>query len=129
MAIGILVAFVPLFLAGTEHGQVVDAYKFFAGTGVSAENLISTIGAFILAIGILLTLVNAIVSRTSGARAGHDQWGGDSLEWFALSPPEPHNFDVPPDVRSDRPMRDIREAIANRTRREEQAARESQPVA
>ncbi|HET7486032.1 MAG TPA: cbb3-type cytochrome c oxidase subunit I [Solirubrobacterales bacterium] len=129
MAIGILVAFVPLFLAGTDHGQVVDAYKFFAGTGVSAENLISTIGAFVLAIGILLTLVNAIASRTNGARAGHDQWGGDSLEWFALSPPEPHNFDLPPDVRSDRPMRDIREAIANRTRRDEEAARETQPVA
>ena len=31
MAIGILVAFVPLFLAGSEHGQVIDAYKFFSG--------------------------------------------------------------------------------------------------
>jgi cytochrome c oxidase subunit 1 len=129
MAIGILVAFVPLFLAGTDHGQVVDAYKFFSGTGVSAENLIATIGTFILATGILLTLINAILSRTNGARAGHDQWGGDSLEWFALSPPEPHNFDVPPDVRSDQPMRDIREAIANRTRRDERAARETQSVA
>jgi len=129
MAIGILVAFVPLFLAGTDHGQVVDAYKFFSGTGVSAENLIATIGTFILATGILLTLINAILSRTNGARAGHDQWGGNTLEWFALSPPEPHNFDVPPDVRSDQPMRDIREAIANRTRRDERAARETQPVA
>ncbi len=35
MAIGILVAFVPLFLAGGDEGQVVDAYKFFGGTGVS----------------------------------------------------------------------------------------------
>jgi cytochrome c oxidase subunit 1 len=129
MAIGILVAFVPLFLAGTDHGQVVDAYKFFSGTGVSAENLIATIGTFILATGILLTLINAILSRTNGARAGHDQWGGNTLEWFALSPPEPHNFDVPPDVRSDQPMRDIREAIANRTRRDERAARETQSVA
>ncbi len=74
-----------------------------------------------LAAGIVLTLVNAILSRTGGARAGHDQWGGDSLEWFALSPPEPHNFDVLPDVRSDRPMRDIRDAIAHRTRRTEPA--------
>jgi cytochrome c oxidase subunit I len=129
MAVGTLVAFVPLFLAGTDHGQVVDAYKFFAGTGLSAENLIATIGAFILAAGILLTLANAILSRTGGARAGHDQWAGDSLEWFALSPPEPHNFDVLPDVRSDRPMRDIRAAIAHHTRRDERAARETQPVA
>lgn len=129
MAVGTLVAFVPLFLAGTDHGQVADAYKFFSGTGVSTENLIATIGTFVLAIGILLTLANAIVSRSGGARAGHDQWGGDSLEWFALSPPEPHNFDVLPDVRSARPMRDIREAIAHSTARADGAPRETQPVA
>jgi heme/copper-type cytochrome/quinol oxidase subunit 1 len=129
IAAGTLLTFVPLFLAGGEHGQVVDAYKFFDGTGVNVENLIASIGAFVLAIGIVLTLANAIASRNGGARAGHDQWGGDTLEWFALSPPEPHNFDVLPDVRSDRPMRDIREAIAHRTGPAKQAARETQPVA
>ncbi len=129
MVAGTLLTFVPLFIAGGEHGQVVDAYKFFDGTGVNAENLIATIGAFVLTIGILLTLANGMLSRNGGARAGHDQWGGDSLEWFALAPPEPHNFDVLPDVRSDRPMRDIRIAVANRTRRAEEAARETQPVA
>ncbi len=60
------VTFVPLFIAGSDHGEVVDAYKFFDGNGVSAENLIATIGAFVLAIGILLTLVNAIVSLKGG---------------------------------------------------------------
>jgi cytochrome c oxidase subunit 1 len=129
MVVGILLTFVPLFIAGGDHGQIVDAYKFFDGTGVNAENLIATIGSFVLAIGILLTLANGMLSRSSGARAGHDQWGGDSLEWFSLSPPEPHNFDVLPDVRSDRPMRDIRTAIGNRSRRAEEAARETQPVA
>jgi cytochrome c oxidase subunit I len=129
MAVGIVLAFAPLFIAGTDHGQVVDAYKFFDGSGVNAENLIASIGTFVLAIGIVLTLVNAIASRNGGARAGHDQWGGDSLEWFTLSPPEPHNFDLLPDVRSDRPMRDIREAIAHSTRRAEQATRDTQPVA
>jgi cytochrome c oxidase subunit 1 len=129
MVAGTLVAFVPLFLAGSDHGQVADAYKFFSGTGVSAENLIATIGAFVLALGIVLTLVNAIASRNGGSRAGHDQWGGDSLEWFALSPPEPHNFDVLPDVRSERPMRDIRAAISHATARAKAAPRESQPVA
>jgi cytochrome c oxidase subunit 1 len=129
MALGILLAFVPLFLAGSEQGQVIDAYKFFSGTGVDAYNLIASIGTLVLAIGIVLTIVNAIQSREGGPEAGHDPWGGDSLEWFALSPPEPHNFDVLPDVRSDRPMRDIRAAIAHRTARDEQPQRQSQPVA
>jgi cytochrome c oxidase subunit 1 len=129
MAIGIVLAFVPLFFAGAEQGQVIDAYKFFDGSGVNAYNLIASIGTLVLATGIAMTLVNAILSRVSGPEAGHDPWGGESLEWFALSPPEPHNFDVLPDVRSAHPMRDIREAIAHRTSRTERPARESQPVA
>lgn len=127
---GLVLGFVPLFFAGAGEGQVIDAYKYFAGTGVTAYNVIASIGIFILSVGILLTIVNAILSRSGGAEAGHDPWGGESLEWFALSPPEAHNFDVLPDVRSPRPLRDIRDAIAHRTRRSEQAAsRESQPVA
>jgi heme/copper-type cytochrome/quinol oxidase subunit 1 len=129
MVIGILFAFGPLFFAGADQGQVIDAYKFFSGTGVDAYNLIATIGSFVLAIGIVLTLVNAITSRVNGPRAGHDPWGGETLEWLTLSPPEPHNFDVLPDVRSERPMRDIRDAIANRTARAERQPRESEPVA
>jgi heme/copper-type cytochrome/quinol oxidase subunit 1 len=128
--VGLLLGFVPLFFAGTEQGQVVDAYKYFAGTGVTAYNVIASIGVFILFVGIMLTVLNAIFSRENGPEAGHDPWGGETLEWFALSPPEPYNFDVLPDVRSARPLRDIREAIGHRTRRSERAAsRESQPVA
>jgi heme/copper-type cytochrome/quinol oxidase subunit 1 len=129
MALGMLVAFVPLFLAGGVEGEVIDAYKYFGGEGVSTYNLISSIGTFVLAAGILITPVNAILSREGGAEAGHDPWGGESLEWFALSPPEPHNFDLLPDVRSARPLRDIREAIGHRTARAEARSRESQPVA
>jgi cytochrome c oxidase subunit 1 len=127
---GLLLGFGPLFFAGAEQGQVVDAYKYFAGTGVTAYNVIASIGVFILFVGILLTILNAIFSRTNGPEAGHDPWAGDTLEWFTLSPPEPHNFDVLPDVRSPQPLRDIRVAIGHRTRRSEQAAaRKSQPVA
>jgi cytochrome c oxidase subunit 1 len=129
IVLGTLVAFVPLFLAGGMEGEVIDAYKFFDGTGVNAYNLIATIGSFILAVGVVMTLANAVLSREGGAGTGHDTWGGDSLEWLALSPPDPHNFDVLPDVRSARPMRDIREAIAHRSSRSEQPADERQPVA
>jgi heme/copper-type cytochrome/quinol oxidase subunit 1 len=127
---GLLLGFVPLFFAGGEQGQVIDSYKYFAGTGVTAYNVIASIGVFVLFVGILLTILNAMFSREGGPEAGPDAWGGETLEWFTLSPPEPHNFDVLPDVRSARPLRDIREAIGYRTRRSEQAtARESQPVA
>jgi cytochrome c oxidase subunit 1 len=129
-AIGTLVAFVPMALAGWEEDQVVDAYKFFNHTGVNFYNLLSSIGVLILFVGVTLILVNAVASVKGGARAGHDPWGGDTLEWFTVSPPPIHNFDVQPDVRSARPLRDIRAAIAKRAHEaEEHAVRESQPVA
>lgn len=129
MVAGTLIGFLPLFLAGGLEGQVIDAYKFFGGTGVDAYNLIATIGVFVLAVGIVMSIANALLSREGGAPAGHDPWGGDSLEWFALSPPDPHNFDLLPDVRSPRPLRDIRDAIAHRTERPEPQPAERQPVA
>ena len=127
MLVGANLAFFPLFLAGLQ-AQVVDAYKYFDGTGVSGYNLVATIGTFVLAIGIVLTLVNAVLSLKSGRPARHDEWGGDSLEWFATSPPPPHNFDIAPDVRSSRPLRDIREAIAA-SQGAPGRSRETEPVA
>jgi heme/copper-type cytochrome/quinol oxidase subunit 1 len=129
MLLGANLAFFPLFLAGVQ-GQVVDAHKFFDGTGVNGYNLIATIGTFVLAIGIVMTLANAALSLRSGRPAPPDPWGGYSLEWFATSPPPAHNFDVLPDVRSTQPMRDIREAVAERSSQPAAAtAPESQPVA
>ncbi len=104
---------VPMFLAGLK-GQPVDIQKFYDGTGLGGFNVIASIGAFILLIGIIAEVANIAMSYRGGIRAGHDPWGGTTLEWFALSPPPPHNFDVVPDVRSGEPLLDIREAIAER---------------
>jgi cytochrome c oxidase subunit I len=114
--VGAIVMVLPIQLAGLE-GMPVDVYKYFGDTGMSALNLIASLGAFVLAIGIVLTLVNAAASYNNGARTGHDPWGGSTLEWFALSPPPTHNFDLVPDVRSNEPLLDIRDAIRRRATR------------
>jgi heme/copper-type cytochrome/quinol oxidase subunit 1 len=114
MLVGVNLMCIPMFFAGLE-GQPVDVGEYYQGAGVDGYNLVASIGSFVLAIGILLTLVNAVLGVRHGARAGHDPWAGTTLEWFALSPPPEHNFDAIPDVRSAEPLRDIREAVRRRT--------------
>ena len=129
LLIGVHVAFLPLFLAGLQ-GQPTDVYKFFSETDVGAYNLIASIGTLVLAAGVFLTLVNAVVSMRGGRIAPPDPWGGTTLEWLTLSPPPIHNFDVVPDVRSAEPLREIREAVgAGEARARSEAAEPSQPVA
>jgi heme/copper-type cytochrome/quinol oxidase subunit 1 len=78
-------------------------------------NMISTIGAFVLAAGVLATLVNVLISVRHGRRAGNDPWQANTLEWFVPSPPPPNNFDVVPRVRSVEPMKDIRRQAQEQT--------------
>ncbi|MGZ5325240.1 MAG: cytochrome c oxidase subunit I [Solirubrobacterales bacterium] len=126
--IGAHATLLPLFIAGLD-GQPVDIYEYYEGQGLDTLNLISTIGFFVLATGILASVLNALWSRNSGTPAGHDPWFGASLEWFALSPPPLHNFDVIPDVRSAEPLRDIRDAIERRGRSGAAKAAAGEPVA
>ncbi len=103
MVIGIHLYVIPMFFAGLL-GQSVDVFKFYEDTGLDGYNLVASIGAFILVIGLLVELGNAAYSWHNGLPArGHDPWGGTTLEWYALSPPPPHNFDAVPDVRGPSP--------------------------
>src|SRR6266550_796366 len=78
-------------------------------------NMISTVGSFILGIGVLLTVVNVLLSVRNGKPAGNDPWQANTLEWFTPSPPPENNFDVIPRVRSVEPMKDIRRQIEQQT--------------
>ena len=114
MVVGIHLYVIPMFLAGLQ-GQPVDVWQYYEDEGLDTLNAIASLGAFALVAGILLALGNAAYSWNNGIEAGgHDPWGGSTLEWFALSPPPPHNFDAVPDVRSAEPLRDIRLTIAAR---------------
>jgi cytochrome c oxidase subunit I len=96
-------------------GMPRRVYTYAPDLGWSTYNLISTIGSFILAIGILMTVVNLARSFKYGAVAGPDPWKGNTLEWFTTSPPPVNNFDTIPRVRSVEPMRDIRRQIERET--------------
>jgi cytochrome c oxidase subunit I len=119
--IGFWVTFLIQHSAGLS-GMPRRVYEYADVNNLEIYNLISTIGSFILAIGILLTIINIVVSVRSGAKAGPDPWKANTLEWFTPSPPPRNNFDTVPRVRSVEPMKDIRRQIERQDRRTEEAA-------
>jgi cytochrome c oxidase subunit 1 len=112
MLIGFNVTFLPQYSAGLS-GMPRRVAEYHS-SGLTEYNVISTVGSFILAIGVLVTVYNVLVSMRSGRPAGPDPWRANTLEWFTPSPPPPHNFDVIPTVRSLEPMKDIRRAVQER---------------
>jgi cytochrome c oxidase subunit I len=110
MFIGFNLTFLVQHSAGLS-GMPRRIYDYPDGAGWEGYNLASTIGSFILGIGVLITVVNVIRSLKSGKPAGNDPWKGNTLEWFVQSPPPENNFDVVPRVRSVEPMKDIRREV------------------
>ncbi len=67
-----------------------------------ALNQISTIGALILAVGVLVFLVGMIKGLTSGEKAEDNPWKSPSLEWRTSSPAPVDNFgEKPPKLEED----------------------------
>src|SRR4051812_26171748 len=113
MFVGFNLTFMPQHFVGLL-GMPRRVYTYNHHGLWETYNLLSTIGAGVMAVGVLLFFINVFASR-NGRRAGNDPWLGDTLEWFAASPPEPENFTEPlPYVSSPRPLRDLRLRLKER---------------
>ena len=112
--IGFNVTFLVQHSAGLS-GMPRRIFEYQSDSGWEVYNLISTIGAFIIALAVLITIINVVRSLKHGAIAGPDPWKANTLEWFVSSPPPEHNFDVVPRVRSVEPMKDYRRQVEEET--------------
>jgi cytochrome c oxidase subunit 1 len=61
-------------------------------------NLVSSLGAFVLAASTMIFVYNIVVSWLRGEPAGSNPWRALTLEWQVSSPPSKFNFDEIPQV-------------------------------
>jgi cytochrome c oxidase subunit 1 len=103
--------FFPMHFVGLL-GMPRRVYTYAPGMGFDTMNMMSTVGALLLALSVLVFVINFLASIRGGKVAGNDPWGGASLEWAIPSPPPPYNFGSLPVISSLDPLwhRESREA-------------------
>ena len=97
MLLGMNLTFGPMHILGLQ-GQPRRTYTYSENQGWEFWNMVATIGAFIIALSILVFIINAVKSRRNGEVAPDDAWDGRTMEWSIPSPPPVHNFDRVPHI-------------------------------
>jgi cytochrome c oxidase subunit 1 len=113
---GTLLTVLGMFVLGIQD-MLVHTSTYTSSDNFAPANLVVTVGAAIVGLGLLVLLVDLFSTQIlgRGGRAGADPWGGQTLEWATTSPPPLHNFDALPEIRSGTPLMDLRLAGLART--------------
>jgi cytochrome c oxidase subunit I len=105
--IGFNMTFFPMHQLGLA-GMPRRIADYASNAGWNDLNLVASIGGFIIAASMIPFLWNVFISLRNGKIAGDDPWQANTLEWATSSPPPPYNFDHLPEIRSERPLFDLR---------------------
>jgi len=79
-------------------------WVFLHDQGLELGNVISSIGAFFMAAGVIVLFYNIVHTAVKGEKAEADPWDGRTLEWSISSPPPYYNFEQLPLVRGLDPL-------------------------
>jgi cytochrome c oxidase subunit 1/cytochrome c oxidase subunit I+III len=105
MFTGFNLGFFPMHILGLL-GMPRRIFTYPASLGLERLNLTVTIGAFILGVGMLISLINLLMSLRTGEIAGRNPWNADGLEWETDSPPKAYATVHIPTVVSRHPLWD-----------------------
>ncbi|WP_213999830.1 cytochrome c oxidase subunit I [Arsukibacterium sp.] len=100
---GFNLTFLLMHLTGLL-GMPRRVYTYETGLGWDGLNLLSSIGGFIMAIGVALVLLDLLLHFWFGKRAAANPWQADTLEWALDMPPAQYNFASIPTVSSRQPL-------------------------
>ena len=93
--VGFNVIFIPQFIMGSQgmprrYHEYLDEFHTY--------HVISTVGSWIMGIGVLMMITTLLLSLRNGKIAPKNPWGSLGLEWQTSSPPDPHNFPSTPEI-------------------------------
>jgi cytochrome c oxidase subunit 1/cytochrome c oxidase subunit I+III len=103
MFVGFNLGFFPMHIAGLL-GMPRRVYTYAPDMGWNTVNLLTSIGSFVFALGVLVFIVDVVWSYRRGPVAGANPWDAPTLEWSVASPPPPYNFATLPFVASRHPL-------------------------
>ncbi len=100
MLIGFNLTFGPMHILGLQ-GMIRRTYTYPASLGLTFWNQVASVGAFLIALSILVFIVNAVATqRKPKGLANEDPWDARTIEWMVPCPPPIHNFDEIPTIHS-----------------------------
>ncbi|MFN8556438.1 MAG: cytochrome c oxidase subunit I [Dehalococcoidia bacterium] len=100
---GFNLTFFPMHIVGLL-GMPRRVYTYQPGLGWDALNLISSVGAAVMATGVVVFVWDVVRALRVGPPAGDNPWDASTLEWSTTSPPPPYNFRVIPAISSRDPL-------------------------
>ena len=83
MFVGVHLSFFPMHISGMA-GMPRRVWTYSESLGWDTWNLLSTVGAFVIALGVALVLVDLVLRLRPAAKVDVDPWNAGTLEWLPL---------------------------------------------